>query len=161
MLQTRFTRTLAAIAGSAALVVALSACTSILEGPSPVTPERTPPPPPETTPELVPGGTAEENLEYFRSVLRTYSESEQPILGEPIVNAVAESGFEKGDMQVSHDRSRTGLVADSMYVAVRLGETCLLGQFVTDNREWAAYAADAVGPENNVCMIGDTRPIDW
>lgn len=151
---------IAVLAGTAALMVGLSSC-AILEGPSPETPVRTSPVIPDAPLELVPGSTADENLEYFQQILSEYSAGEQPIEGQPIVDAIAAAGFDKADMQVSHDFSRTQLTADSIFVAVRLADTCLLGQLVTENREWAAHADEAAGPDNNICLIGETRPIDW
>lgn len=149
-----------AIAAAAALVIGLSSC-SVLEGPTPKTPVRTPPPVPDTPVEIVPDGTAEENLPYFVQILDAYAEGDSPIQGQPIVDAIVTAGYNKADMQVSHDFSRTNLVADSIFVSVRLGSTCLLGQFVTETREWAAYAEDAVGPSDDICLIGEMRVIDW
>lgn len=64
-------------------------------------------------------------------------------------------------MQVSFDKSRTGLTADSIYVSVRIGEDCMIGQFATEDRELAVDLAGAVGPEKDLCLIGETREIDW
>ena len=153
-------RLAAALAGSAAVLLALSGC-SVLQGPTPATPERPQIAEPETPPELVPGGTAEENLPFFRQVLADYAAGDQPIAGRPIVDALAEQGFDTAAMQVSHDQSKTGLDADSIYVSVRSGETCLVGQVAADGREAVAQAVAAVGPDKNVCLIGDTRRIDW
>lgn len=141
-------------------MIGLSSC-SLLSGPTPATPERPQIEQPAEPAEFVPGGTAEENLPFFTQLLVDYGAGEQPIQGQPIVDAVAAGGFDKAEMQVSFDQSKTNLVADSIFVAVRSGETCLIGQLVTENREVAAKAAAAVGPERNVCLIGETRPIDW
>lgn len=133
----------------------------LLEGPSPKTPERTAPSEPETAPELVPDGSADENLPYFTEVLRQYSAGDGAVQGRPIVDAIVESGFDKEAMSVSFDESKTGYAADSIFVSVRIGEDCLLGQIAAEGRDFSAQAEPAVGPEGGVCLIGETRPIDW
>ncbi|UBH06340.1 hypothetical protein K8P10_001851 [Leucobacter sp. Psy1] len=150
---------LAASAVAAALT-SLTGC-FLLEGPSPRTPERTAPPEPETAPQFVPDGSAEENLPYFTEVLRQYSAGDGPVEGRPIVDAVAEAGFDKAAMSVSFDESKTGYAADSIFVSVRIGADCLLGQVAAEGRGFAAEAEPAIGPDHDVCLIGETRPIDW
>ncbi|PRI11881.1 hypothetical protein B4915_04875 [Leucobacter massiliensis] len=142
----------------------LSGCSliqGVLEGPTPETPSRETPPAPEAPPEFVPGGTAEQNLPYFTEVLRAYAASTQPIEGQPVVDAVADAGFDRAAMQVSFDRTQTGLVADSIYVSVRIGGDCLIGQLVSEDRSFVAQNEPAVGPNKDICLIGKTRPIDW
>lgn len=117
----------------------------------------TPPPPPE----YVPDGTAADNLPYFEHLLTEYAESEGAALeGRPIVDVVIAGGFARDDMQVSFDHSKTNLPADSIYVSVRISDSCLLGQVVNDFSVHA-IVQPAVGPEDNLCLIGETRPIDW
>ncbi|KAM9862698.1 hypothetical protein ACI1US_01422 [Leucobacter sp. BZR 635] len=160
MVVKRARRTSAAVAGSLLLMLGLSSC-SLIEGPTPVTPERPQVEVPAEPAQFIPGGSAEENLPFFTQLLSEYSAGDQPIQGQPIVDAVAAGGFDKAAMQVSFDHSQTNLVADSIYVAVRSDETCLIGQLVTEDREVATQAVAAVGPDRNVCLIGNTRPIDW
>lgn len=148
------------IAGAALLAVGLSSC-ALVEGPTPVTPTRTPPPVPDTPPALVPDGSAADNLPFFTEVVSEYAKGGQPIEGRPIVDALTAAGFDRGAMQVSFDRTKTNLVADSIYVSVRVEDECLLGQFVTESREIAVATAPTVGPDRNLCLIGNTRPIDW
>lgn len=150
-------------AGPIVLLASLPLLTGcfLLEGPAPDAPERTAPPKPDSEPEFYPEGSAEDNLPYFTEVLRDYSEGESPVKGEPIVNAVVDSGFDKADMSVSFDESKTGYDADSIFVSMRFGSECLLGQVVAEDRSFAAEAAPAVGPDDDACLIGATRPIDW
>ena len=148
---------------AAALAVALSATLlsgcALLEGPNPETPERTEEPAPEVAPELVPGGTAAENLPYFTEVLRTFSAGDAPVQGAPIVQAVSDAGFDKASMQVSFDRSKTDLPADNIFVSVRIGADCLIGQVVAADRTFVAKNEPAVGPNHDICLIGQTAPI--
>lgn len=125
--------------------------------PSSGTTGETPAPPPEFFPE----GSAEQNLPYFEYVLTGFASGAEPVEGVPVVEAVAAAGFDRAAMQVSFDRTKTNLVADSIFVSVRIGADCLLGQVVTSDRSVSAITAPAVGPEQNICLIGNTRPIDW
>lgn len=143
-----------------ALVPLFVGCT-LLEGPTPETPPRETPAAPEVAPEFVPEGSAEENLPIFTETLRQYSEGDTAIEGQPIVDAIANVGFNRDDMQVSFDRTKTDLVADHIFVSVRVDQECLIGQVVTDDRSFVTEVMPAVGPEENICLIGETRAIDW
>lgn len=150
-----------ALAVTVALAATMLAGCALLEGPTPEAPKREVPVAPAVAPELVSGGTAEENLPYFTEVLRSYADGQGAVKGEPIARAVIDAGFDKSFMQMSFDRSKTGLEADNIFVAVLLGEDCLIGQIVTADRSFVAEALPAVGPEKNVCLIGETAPIHW
>ncbi|WP_125098391.1 DUF6993 domain-containing protein [Leucobacter chromiireducens] len=151
-------RRVTAIAALAVVLPLLAGC-SLLEGPTPETPPRETVAAPEVPPEFVPGGTAEENLPYFTEVLRSYAAGESPIQGAPIVQAVTEAGFDPALMQVSFDQTKTNLVADNIFVSVRAGAECLIGQLVTDDRSFVARVEPALGPEQTICLIGQTAPI--
>ncbi|UOR02947.1 hypothetical protein MUN77_06515 [Leucobacter allii] len=148
-----------------ALVLGLASTTLtgcfLLEGPTPETPTREAPAAPEVAPEFVPGGTAEENLPYFTEVLRDYAAGDGAVQGQPIVDAVAGAGFDRAAMQVSFDESKTGLPADNIFVSVRIGADCLVGQIVAADRSFAAENEPALGPNGDICLIGSTRAIDW
>lgn len=118
-------------------------------------------PAPEAAPELIPGGTAADNLPFFTATLRSFGATTEPVQAEPIVNALVNAGFEKTSMQVSFNESKTGLPADNIFVSVRYADSCLIGQVVASDRSVATEEAGAVGPEKNLCLIGDTRQIDW
>lgn len=118
-------------------------------------------PEPETPPVFVDGGTAEENLPFFRQQLVDYAAGDGPVKGEPIVRAITAAGFDKQQMQVSFDRSKTGLDADNIFVSVLVGKDCLIGQVVAADRSITAQAVDAIGPDTNICLIGNTAPITW
>lgn len=116
---------------------------------------------PETIPEYIPDGTAADNLPYFHDTLRQFAAGESPVQGAPIVDQLAAAGFAKASMQVSFDESKTDLVADSIYVSVLIGHECLLGQVVVADRSFVTEVAPGIGPEQTVCLLGATRPIDW
>lgn len=123
--------------------------------PQPTAPE------PEEPAQFHPDGTADENLPYFRQTLAQFGAGDEPVAGRPVVDAVAAAGFDRTTMQVTFDRTQTDLVADNVFVSVRIGGDCLIGQIVTGDRSSVAVVEPAVGPEQNVCLIGNTRPIDW
>lgn len=147
-----------AFAALAVMLPLLAGC-SLLEGPTPDTPPRETAAVPEVAPEFVPGGTAEENLPYFTEVLRTYSTGTSPIQGAPVVQAVTEAGFDPALMQVSFDQTKTSLPADNIFVSVRAGAECLIGQLVTEDRSFVASVEPALGPDKTICLIGKTAPI--
>ncbi|WP_336991745.1 DUF6993 domain-containing protein [Leucobacter sp. VD1] len=151
----------AAVLTAIALTAGLLTGCSLLEGPVPETPERVEPPTPEAPPVFFPEGSAADNLPYFTEVLRTFSTGQQPVQGVPVVDALAAAGFDKAAMQVSFDESKTGLAADNIFVSVRIGAECLIGQVVAEDRSFVAEAKPAIGPAQDVCLIGSTRAIDW
>ncbi|MBN9612057.1 MAG: hypothetical protein J0H64_01070 [Actinobacteria bacterium] len=118
-------------------------------------------PKPTEKPVLRPEGTAEENQPFFVATLSDYAAGDAPIEGRPLVDALAKAGFEKKAMQLSFDRTKTNLVADNIFVSVRFGKDCLIGQVLTGSRKVYTEVAPAVGPDGKLCLIGETRPIDW
>lgn len=142
------------------IIASLTGC-ALLSGPEPAHPQRSAPPPPETVPVYVVGGSAAENQSIFTEVLRDFSESEAEILGRPVVDALIDVGFERENLQVSFDRTKTDLYVDSIFVAARFTDECLVGQLATKDRTFAVEFMTAVGPNNDICLIGETREIDW
>lgn len=157
---TRRQRALLSIVAIGGALATLAGC-ALLEGPTPDTPDRVEPTAPETEPEFVPEGSAEDNLPYFTEVLRDYSAGDGAVQGRPIVDAVAAAGFDKSMMQVSFDQSKTNLPADNIFVSVRIDTDCLVGQVVAEDRSFVAETEPAVGPDGDLCLIGQTRAIDW
>lgn len=134
---------------------------ALLEGPTPDTPKREAPAEPKTAPEFFPEGSAADNLPYFTETMRTYAAGEGPVLGAPLVDSLVAAGFNRDTMQVSFDESKTGLAADNIFVSARFGADCLIGQLVAADRSFVASVQPAVGPNQDICLIGNTRPLDW
>ena len=145
---------------AALAAVTLSSC-ALLSGPTPDTPERPTTPVPEVAPEFVPDGSAEDNLPYFTEVIRTFAAGTEEVRGQQVSTAVMNAGFSKDAIQVSFDETKTDLVADAIYVSVRIDESCLLGQVMTEDRTFVTRVDAALGPNNDICLIGQTRLIDW
>lgn len=166
------TRRLGLISLACAAIIGLSACAPDGSSGEPGASGGTTTPPGSTTgvevptastppPELIIDGSAEQNLPFFDDVLSRFAASDAAVEGRPIVDSLTAEGFARDDMQVSFDRSKTNLVADSIYVSVLVNDACLLGQIVVADRSVHTIVEPAVGPENNICLIGETRPIDW
>jgi hypothetical protein len=116
---------------------------------------------PDVAPQFFADGTAEENLPYFDETLRTFSIGSAPVAGQPISLALFDAGFDRATVQVSFDESKTQLVADHIFVSARFGDDCLIGQVVSADRTFVTSVQPAIGPEQDICLIGETRPIDW
>lgn len=115
----------------------------------------------EKAPAFLAGGTASENEKYVNYILRKSIRDGVEINGVNAVNTLANAGFDKAAMQVSFDESRTGLAADNIFVSVRVNADCLIGQIVASDKTVTTSVQPAVGPDKTVCLIGQTRPIDW
>ena len=116
-------------------------------------PAQTPP----TAPQLVPEGTAEENLPYFDSVNNALFAAGSQAKGRAIIDSLVAAGFDKNAMQVTPDTTPTRNNTDSIQFAVQLGSECLIGQFGGGQYTSVAGPALATGG----CLVGKTRPIDW
>lgn len=117
--------------------------------------------PADKTASYQPGASAKENEAFFARVTKEYSEGPAPIEGVPLVDTYAGRGFVKEDMQVSFDTSKLDLPADSLFLAVRIGEECLIAQFEREDRSYQTKRVSTVGPNKDKCLIGNTRSIDW
>ena len=114
------------------------------------------PPPPAV---LVPGGTAEDNLPYFRQVVDAVWNGPDRAAGRAYVDALVAAGFDKSAMQVTPDSTPIGNPVESLQFSVRWADECLIGQVGPATGE--AVAVVMPGLEGGGCLIGQTRQIDW
>ncbi|MDL5350395.1 hypothetical protein [Microbacterium sp. zg-YB36] len=158
--------------GATAVVIALAlvllaGCTAEPQ-PAPSTPattapEPTPAPTPTATepaaPQLMPAGTAEDNLPLFAAVAESVWASPQKAEGRAYIDALVAAGFDKGAMQVTDDVTTIGNAVETLQFSVQWGQECLVGQVgpVTGTVVTVVTAALAGGG----CLLGATRPIDW
>lgn len=154
-------RILLASAAIGVSLFGLSACTSNSGSSSSSTSQANATQTPEPAPTFVPGGTAADNEKFFNYVLRQAIRDGMEINGVNVVNTVVNAGFEKAALQVSYDSSRTGLAADNIFISVHIADQCLIGQVVTAEKTVTTDVQPAIGPDKSVCLIGETRPIDW
>lgn len=126
-----------------------SSSTAATESPT-ATPE------PEPDPELVPAGSAEDNLPYFDFVNSKLLADGNPG-GRSIIDNLVAAGFDKAAMEVTVDSTPRRVDVDSLQFSVRIGEECLLGQ------AGAGGYTGTVEPmlKTGSCLIGATRTIDW
>ncbi|NRD07750.1 DUF6993 domain-containing protein [Rathayibacter agropyri] len=106
----------------------------------------------------VPGGTAEQNLPVFDQVLRAVAEPDPQVPGATVVQALTSAGFSREAMQVTADETSVGLDADSVQVSVRLGDSCLLGQY--GPKSGGVHAVVAAPIATGACLVGRTVPLD-
>lgn len=153
------TRALAGILLATGLVAALAACTpdelmpvpEVTVTPSPGATE----PPPE--PELVPDGSAADNLPYFNAVNRATAEQGGALGGRDFIDALVAAGFSKAAMEVTPDRTSINAGADQIQFSVRVNGECLIGQYGGERYNGIVAPLLSTG----TCLIGTTRPIDW
>ncbi|MFM9878649.1 MAG: DUF6993 domain-containing protein [Rhodoglobus sp.] len=151
---------LAAVA-VAFVAVLLSGCSGGEPMPVPSTsPSRTPTPSPSPTakaPIFHPDGSAAANQQYFDYVNRAWNAQYGLSDGQSIVNNLVAAGFTKTDMEVTFDTTAIDLTVDSIQVAVRIKDECLIGGFSYVG--YQGLLAPLLG--TGTCLIGETRPIDW
>lgn len=151
----------AAGALSIGLAVALVAC--VPEEPMPVPtvdPSGAPSPgasAPPAEPELVPSGTADDNLLYFRTVISELVEAGGKPRGRDFIDALVAAGFSKTAMELTPDRTTINAEVDQVQFSVRMNGTCLIGQYGGGKLNGVSAPLLATGN----CLIGTTRPIDW
>lgn len=110
-------------------------------------------------PELVRDGAADENLPFFASLIDQVWASDARASGRAYIDALVTGGFDKTTMQVTKDLSTVGNPAESMQVSVIWAGECLVGQFGPATG-LPSSSVQAVLP-GDVCLLGNTRPIDW
>ena len=127
-------------------VLALAGCAD--EQPSPV---------PAPSPSDAQGGgqvdaETDPELEAFRGALEGHSPADPAAL----VAAVAAAGFERSAIERTRELDSLGEPVTFLEVAVRRGESCLLGQ--VGEGEATALRADALG--GGRCLVGEIVTVD-
>jgi len=112
---------------------------------------------PGEIPDFVEGGTAEQNLDYFVFRLEALVAQEPQPSSRQLVDTLVVAGFDQAVMEVTADVTPLGSRTDSILVAVRLDEQCLIGQ-VVDGRA-VTDVSDVLG--TGECLVGRTLSIDW
>ena len=137
-----------------------------LAGCAPTTPEPTPTSEPtrETSspsasptpdaPELIEGGTAQQNLAFFDQVNGAQIAT-GAVSGAAFVDGLVAAGFVRTDIEVTPDNSYV-TTADSIMFSVRLGDTCLIGQYGA-GVGYASTTGDVLA--TRTCLIGTPRPV--
>jgi len=146
------------LATSAVISLALGGCAL---GPD-ATPSVTPTPTPTASAEpmlvFLPDGDAQDNKAYFDRVLSRVAAIDQKQPGKTMVNALVRAGFRKKSMQLTPDRTKTNLEADSVIVSVQINRSCLIGQRTNDEKYFSSIETAL---KTGGCLVGATREIDW
>jgi len=146
-------RALLPVAVVAALAASLAGCV-----PTPAsTPTATPSSSSTAKPTLDLQGTAQQNLAYFDYVNNTFIDEGGDLSGRPFIDNLVKAGFPKSDLEVTPDRTTVNLAADNISFSVRLGKTCLIGQYGNTGYSSTAQKLLSTGR----CLVGTTRKIDW
>jgi hypothetical protein len=144
--------TLALLAGCSAAEPAAAPSGTATPAPSGSAPEETPPPL-----ALDPAGTAEQNKEFFDSVMNPFLTTSPESGGREIIDHLVAAGFDKAQMELTPDTTAVGLKADNFQFSVRMNDTCLVGQ--SGNVGYHSLAAPILS--TGTCLVGNTRAIDW
>lgn len=153
------------VSASGVLLVAgsLAGCVGGVPAPATTTPVYSPTSTastaPQTKPELVPGGTAEQNLPFFDQVNKATLAANPSAKGRDFIDALVAAGFDKSAMQLTVDTTTIGLAANSIQFSVKLGDTCLIGQNGADAGGYNSMTTPVLATGG--CLIGQTRAIDW
>lgn len=108
-------------------------------------------------PELVPGGTAAENLAYFDKVNSAFLSTNGKGTSQLIIDNLVAAGFSKQDMEVTRDRTAIDLETESIIFSVRIKGECLVGDLQVSS--YKSMVAPLLGTGS--CLVGATLPIDW
>ena len=152
------------------LALALTGCAAaqVETGASPtassaVTPTATASPSPSPSvaaePVLVPDGTAQDNLPVFSAVVAAVWATPQQVIGQAYVDSLVAAGFDKAAMQLTPDQSTVGNAAESIQFSVRWGDECLVGQVGPATGAPVTVVVPVI--EEDTCLVGTTRAIDW
>jgi hypothetical protein len=110
-------------------------------------------------PELVPDGSAEDNLPLFTLVMERVWDTDAKTKGRAYVDALTAAGFDRAQMEVTRDKSTVGNPAESIQFSVLWNDECIVGQVGPSTKRPTAVVLPEL-PEGG-CLVGDTRPIDW
>jgi hypothetical protein len=155
-------------AAAAGVILVLGASLAGCSGPTPgpaaaATQKETPTPTPTTTPEpeptLNPQTSAAANLAYFDFLSRKVVAAHPVAGGQRVDEQPPAGGFDKARMQVTFDRTKADLAADSIMFSVRFNGECLIGQNGPATRGYHSMVAHPLG--SGTCLVGRTRQIDW
>lgn len=154
-------RLAAATAAALGAVLLLAGCVGGTAQPSPTpTPEQSDSAEaPATAAPLAldPEGSADDNLEYFTSVVTEFLASAPDSGGREIIDQLVSVGFDKASMEVTADTTAVGLEADNIQFSVRINDSCLIGQ----NGNVGIHTVAAPILATGSCLVGETRAIDW
>jgi hypothetical protein len=108
---------------------------------------------------MVPGGTAEQNLPFFNLTNEKTVAANASAGSHALIDGLVAAGFAKSSMEVTADETSVGLPVASVQFSVRLGPSCLIGQYGPDSNGYHGVATPVLG--TGKCLVGDTLAITW
>lgn len=153
---------LAAAAAAALVGAALAGCTT---GPGTPSPTPTPSAPetiapgnevlPTAAPQLRPGGSADQNKMYWDAAILDYWDRFRLGSTQTMVDQLRNWGFDPAATEITYDSTAIGLGVESIEVAVRFGEECLLADVRGDRYNTVILPVLGTGK----CLVGETHPV--
>lgn len=152
---------LKAVALAVGSIIALAACASPEVKSTPDAAETTPSSssPAPVIDELDTDASTEDALRYFDAVNTDTLKRQPDAGGRDFIDALVAAGFDKAAMQVTQDYSTVGNRAESMQFSVRWADSCLIGQNGPDVDGYHSATMDLLA--GGVCLVGQTRALDW
>lgn len=102
-------------------------------------------------------GNASENKPYFDQVNKALIAKVGSPKGRDFIDGLVAAGYPKTAMEVTPDKTSVNLDADNIEFSVRLGSTCLVGEYGNVGYASSAQRVFSTGR----CLAGTTRAIDW
>jgi len=147
------------VLAAAALALALAACTTAGEGPT-ASPSQTawteqptgPATPGAGSTAFSASGSAADNKAAFDAAIRGVLAGDAHAKGDVVVAALKSAGFPMAATQVTGDTTSANLQAGSVSVAVKIGDSCLVGQWGTAVDGYQSTVAPVLG--SGGCLVG-------
>jgi len=151
-------KALALLAGATCV---LAACAPVAQAPSAdVAPESVvaqPTPEAEFVPEFFAKGSALENQPFVDYVVgQALDDSENKRAGAAVAQALQGAGINRELLELTPDTSLIELPVDSVTIAIRFGDDCVIGQWGTD---WYVSQVEPVLATQK-CLLGETVSLD-
>lgn len=135
-----------------ALGLTLVGCSLFESDPTP-SPSETVTPTPEE--DVDPNSAAGRQAEFDRALEDAWDEDD-PVNRDRYIAALFDAGFDTESMEATGERDSLGGWVTQIEIAVRIGDTCIVGQV----GELGTHSALATPLQTGRCLIGDTPPID-
>ena len=108
-------------------------------------------------PELVPGGSALENKPFVDFLLQAeIAAATERVTAEKLLTVLQSNGFESSALEFTRDTSLIELPADSISIAIRINDECLITQWGSD---WYASSVESL-LVTDTCLLGSARTLD-
>jgi hypothetical protein len=139
------------------VLAGLAACTPTPVATSARTASAAPSPTPTPSATIDLSGNASQNLPFFDQVNKALIARGGTLDGRAFIDGLVAAGYPKDAMEVTPDRTSANLQADNIEFSVKLGSTCLVGEYGNIGYASSSQRVFSTGH----CLAGKTRAIDW